>query len=70
MTASKVVLNKKTGILTGLVTVPAKVGKPARTLAFRGIRSPKGSGIIGHFSGPSAANPKVRTAGLMKVGAP
>jgi hypothetical protein len=61
--------DKKTGILTGSLTLPATKTSRARAVTFRGVRTPKGTGIIGHFTAPSAAKATRRAAGTLKISA-
>jgi len=61
--------DKKSGILTGSLTLPATKTSRARAVTFRGVRAPKGTGIIGHFTAPSAAKATRRAAGTLKIGA-
>ncbi len=65
----KMQFDKKTGILTGSLTLPATKTSRARAVTFRGVRAPKGTGIIGHFTAPSAAKATRRVAGTLKIGA-
>jgi hypothetical protein len=64
----KMQYDKKTGILTGSLNLPATKTSRARAVTFRGVRTPKGTGIIGHFTAPSAANATRRAAGTLKIG--
>jgi len=64
----KLQFDKKTGILTGSLTLPATKTSRARAVTFRGVRTPKGTGIIGHFTAPSAARAAHRVAGTLKIG--
>ena len=63
----KLNFNRKTGILTGSMTMPATKTSRARAVAFRGIRTPNGTGMIGHFSAPSLKKPTLRSTGMLKV---
>ena len=63
----KLNFNRKTGILTGSMTMPATKTSRSRAVTFRGIRTPNGTGMIGHFSAPSAKKPTLRSTGLLKV---
>jgi len=65
----KLQYDKKTGLLTGSLTLPATKTSRARAVTFRGVRTPKGTGIIGHFTAPSAAKATRRVAGTLKIGA-
>jgi len=65
----KMQFDKKTGILTGSLTLPATKTSRARAVTFRGVRNPKGTGIIGHFTAPSAAKATRRAAGTLKISA-
>jgi hypothetical protein len=64
----KLQFDKKSGILTGSLTLPATKTSRARAVTFRGIRTPKGTGIIGHFTAPSTAKATRRVAGTLKIG--
>jgi len=64
----KMQYDKKTGILTGSLNLPATKTSRARAVTFRGIRTPKGTGIIGHFTTPSATKATRRAAGTLKIG--
>ena len=66
----KLKFDKKTGILSGSLTVPATKTSSARSVSFRGVRAPKGTGIIGHFTAPSVTKATRRVAGTLKIGAP
>ena len=59
--------DKKTGILTGSLTLPPTKTSRARAVTFRGVRTPKGTGIIGHFTAPSATLATRRVAGTLKI---
>lgn len=63
----KLNFNRKTGILTGSMTMPATKTSRSRAVTFRGIRTPNGTGMIGHFSAPSAKKPTLRSTGMIKV---
>ena len=65
----KLNFDRKTGLLTGSMTMPATKTSRARAVTFRGIRTPNGAGMIGHFSAPSAKKPSVRSTGMLKVSA-
>lgn len=65
----KLNFDRKTGLLTGSMTMPATKTSRARAVIFRGIRTPNGAGMIGHFSAPSAKKPSVRSTGMLKVSA-
>ena len=65
----KMQYDKKTGILTGSLNLPATKTSRARVVTFRGVRTPKGTGIIGHFTAPSAAKAARRAAGTLKISA-
>jgi hypothetical protein len=64
----KMQFDKKTGILTGSLTLPATKTSRARAVTFRGVRTPKGTGIIGHFTAPSTTKATRRVAGTLKIG--
>jgi hypothetical protein len=64
----KMRFDKKTGILTGSLTLPATRTSRARAVTFRGVRTPRGTGIIGHFTAPSTTNSTRRVAGTLKIG--
>jgi hypothetical protein len=64
----KMRFDKKTGIITGSLTLPATKTSRARAVSFRGIRTPKGTGIIGHFTAPSTTKASRRVAGTLKIG--
>jgi hypothetical protein len=64
----KMQFDRKSGILTGSLTLPATKTGRARAVTFRGIRTPKGTGIIGHFAAPSATKATRRVAGTLKIG--
>lgn len=64
----KMQFDKKSGILTGSLTLPATKTSRARAVSFRGIRSPKGTGIMGHFTTSSATKATRRVAGTLKIG--
>jgi hypothetical protein len=63
----KMKFDKKTGILTGRLTLPATKTSRARAVTFRGVRTPKGIGIIGHFTAPSTTKATRRVAGTLKI---
>ena len=63
----KMQFDKKTGIFTGSLTLPATKTSRARAVTFRGVRTPKGTGIIGHFTAPSATLATRRVAGTLKI---
>jgi hypothetical protein len=65
----KMQFDKKSGILTGSLTLPATKTSRARAVTFRGVRAPKGTGIIGHFTAPSATKATRRVAGTLKISA-
>jgi hypothetical protein len=64
----KMQFDKKSGILTGSLTLPATKTRRARAVSFRGVRSPKGTGIMGHFTTSSATKATRRVAGTLKIG--
>ena len=64
----KMKFDKKSGILTGNLTLPATKTSRARAVTFRGVRTPKGTGIIGHFTTPSATKATRRVAGTLEIG--
>lgn len=64
----KMTFDKKSGILTGNMTLPATKTSRARAVTFRGVRTPKGTGIIGHFTTASATKTTRRVAGKLKIG--
>lgn len=63
----KLQFNRKTGILTGSLTLPATKTSRARAVTFRGVRTPKGTGIVGHFTAPSSSKANRRVAGMLKI---
>lgn len=63
----KMKFDKKTGILTGSLTLPATKTSRARAVTFRGVRTPKGTGIIGHFTAPSSTKSSRRVAGTLEI---
>ena len=63
----KLQFDKKSGILTGSLTLPATKTSRARAVTFRGVRTPKGTGIIGHFTTPSSTKATRRAAGTLKI---
>ena len=63
----KMKFDKKTGILTGSLTLPPTRTSRARAVTFRGVRTPKGTGIIGHFTVPSSTNATRRVGGTLKI---
>ena len=63
----KMQFDRKTGILTGRLTLPATKTSRARAVTFRGVRTPKGTGIIGHFTAPSSTKATRRVAGTLKI---
>jgi hypothetical protein len=63
----KMQFDKKTGILTGSLTLPATKTSRARAVTFRGVRTPKGTGIIGHFTAPSSTQSSRRVAGTLEI---
>jgi hypothetical protein len=63
----KMRFDKKTGILTGSLTLPATRTSRARAVTFRGVRTPKGTGIIGHFTAPTTTNATRSVAGTLKI---
>ncbi len=63
----KMKFDKKTGILTGSLTLPATKTSRPRAVTFRGIRTPNGTGIIGHFTAPSSTKATRRVAGTLKI---
>jgi hypothetical protein len=65
----KMQFDRKSGILTGSLTLPATKTSRARPVTFRGVRTPKGTGIIGHFAAPSAAKATRRVAGTLRISA-
>lgn len=64
----KMTFDKKSGILTGSLTLPATKTSRARAVSFRGVRSPKGTGIMGHFTTSSGTKSTRRVAGALKIG--
>lgn len=64
----KMTFDKKSGILTGSLTLPATKTSRARAVSFRGVRSPKGTGIMGHFTTSSGTKSTRRVAGTLKIG--
>jgi hypothetical protein len=64
----KMQFDKKSGILTGSLTLPATKTSRARAVSFRGVRSPKGNGIMGHFTTSSSTKATRRVAGTLKIG--
>jgi hypothetical protein len=60
--------DRRTGILTGSLTLSATKTSRARAVTFRGVRTPKGTGIIGHFTAPNTTNATRRVAGTLKIG--
>lgn len=64
---AKINYNKKTGFFSGQLKLnDTKTGR-SRTLDFRGVRNPDGSGALGHFTVPSKANSKKIAAGEFRI---
>jgi hypothetical protein len=63
----KMRFDKKTGILTGSLTLPATRTSRARAVTFRGVRTPDDTGIIGHFTTPSSTKSTRRVAGMLMI---
>lgn len=60
---------KKTGMLPGSLTLPATKTSCARAVTFRGVRAPKGTGILGHCTARNAVKVTRRVAGTLKISA-
>jgi hypothetical protein len=64
---TKINYDKKTGILIGQLQLNDPKTGLSRTLYFRGVRNPDGSGALGHFTVPSRANSKKIAAGELEI---
>lgn len=63
----KVSYNPRSGVVTGSMVLGQSRGKRGRSLTFRGMRSPDGKSLLGHYTVPTAANARQSSAGMMKV---